>query len=108
MRVGRSAWKESAPHFQDAQLGIVNPNPGIKAAQPHIECLPAPQVRAHNEFMLPMRVTRFLAGKTVQKAGLRMLPNAFLVAVDRRGTTLHAVAPDEVLEAGDVLWFAGR
>jgi hypothetical protein len=54
-------------------------------------------VRAHNEFMLPMRVTQFLAGNTVQKAGLRKLPNAFLAAVDRRGATLHAVAPDEVL-----------
>lgn len=43
-----------------------------------------PQVRAHNEFMVPMRVTRYLAGKSVQRAGLRMLPNAFLAAIDRR------------------------
>ena len=42
------------------------------------------------------------------KAGLRMLPNAFLAAIDRNGTTLHAVSPDEVLEVDDILWFAGE
>lgn len=39
--------------------------------------------------------------------GLRQLPNAFLTSIDRGGSTIHAVAPDEVLEEGDVLWFAG-
>lgn len=66
------------------------------------------QVRAHNEFMLPMRVTRTLAGASVQKAGLRQLPNAFLVAIERGSTTLHAVSPEEILEVGDVAWFAGN
>jgi hypothetical protein len=37
-----------------------------------------------------------------------MLPNAFLAAIDRNGTTLHAVSPDEVLEVDDILWFAGE
>ena len=57
--------------------------------------------------MLPMRVTSFLAGKSVHQAGLRMLPNAFLVALERRGSTIAVVAADEVLERDDLLWFAG-
>lgn len=48
-----------------------------------------------------------IAGKSIEAAGLRGLPDAFLVAIDRGATTLHAVAPTEVLQAGDVLWFAG-
>lgn len=68
----------------------------------------APQVRSHNEFLLGMRVTKTLAGKTVQQSGLRQLPNAFLSTIDRGSHTIHAVAPEEVLEAGDVLWFAGE
>ncbi len=35
------------------------------------------------------------------------LPNAFLVALDRSFMTIHAVSPEEVLEEGDILWFAG-
>jgi hypothetical protein len=65
------------------------------------------QVRAHNEFTLAMRVTGFISGKSVHQAGLRMLPSAFLVAIERRGTTINAVSPDEVLEVDDILWFAG-
>ncbi|KAI3433730.1 hypothetical protein D9Q98_003538 [Chlorella vulgaris] len=66
------------------------------------------QVRSHNEFLLGMRVSKVLAGKSVQKSGLRQLPNAFLVAIDRDSKTLHAVSPDEVLEVDDILWFAGN
>lgn len=65
------------------------------------------QVRSHNEFLMGMRVTKAMAGKTVQKSGMRQLPNAFLVAIDRAGATLHAVSPDEELEVDDILWFAG-
>ena len=36
-----------------------------------------------------------------------MLQDVFLVAIERNGRTLHAVAPTEVLHNGDVLWFAG-
>ena len=64
------------------------------------------QTKTHNEFMLPMRVGKIIAGSTIQKSGLRQLPAAFLVALERQGTTLHAVSPDEVLVEGDVLWFA--
>ncbi len=66
------------------------------------------QVKTHNEFMLPMKVTRTLRGNSVQKAGLRQLPNAFLVAIERGNRTLHAVSPDEILEEDDILWFAGH
>ncbi|EFN59045.1 hypothetical protein CHLNCDRAFT_56692 [Chlorella variabilis] len=66
------------------------------------------QVRSHNEFLMGMRVTKAMAGKTVQKSGMRQLPNAFLVAIDRAGATLHAVSPDEELEVDDILWFAGN
>ena len=64
------------------------------------------QVRTHHEFMLPMRVGRRLSGRTVQSAGLRQLPNAFLVAIERNGLTLHAVSPDETLQYEDIAWFA--
>jgi di/tricarboxylate transporter len=64
------------------------------------------QTKTYNEFMLPMQITRILAGKTVQKSGLRQLPSAFLAAIERGSTTLHAVSPDEILQEGDILWFA--
>lgn len=48
-----------------------------------------------------------IAGKTIEAAGLRGLADAFLVAIERGNTTLHAVAPTEVLMPGDILWFAG-
>ena len=70
---------------------------------------PAPAIResrsAGNLFDLGGRTG--IAGKSIEAAGLRGLPDAFLVAIDRGATTLHAVAPTEVLQAGDVLWFAG-
>lgn len=64
------------------------------------------QTKTHHEFMLPMRVGSYLSGNTIQKSGLRQLPSAFLVAVERGETTLHAVSPEEVLQEGDILWFA--
>jgi hypothetical protein len=48
-----------------------------------------------------------LEGKSIVDAGLRGLPDAFLVAIERGPRTLHAVAPTEILQADDVLWFAG-
>jgi len=40
-----------------------------------------------------------LAGKSVQRAGLRGIPGLFLVCVDQAdGTQLHAVAPEYVLK----------
>lgn len=49
-----------------------------------------------------------LAGATVSTAGLRQLSGVFLVEVVRGSRVLTAVGPDEVLEAGDRLIFAGN
>ena len=48
-----------------------------------------------------------LVGLGVEEAGLRQLPGLFLVEIDRGGHVLTPVAPDQVLEAGDRLVFAG-
>lgn len=61
------------------------------------------------EYTAAMRVEPAcrLVGQTVEEAGLRHLPGLFLVEIDRDGRTLTPVAPDEVIEAGDRLVFAG-
>ncbi len=61
------------------------------------------------EYTTAMRVEpgSRMAGQTVEQAGLRHLPGLFLVEIDRDGRTLTPVAPDETLEAGDRLVFAG-
>lgn len=64
-------------------------------------------VRSNNEFMISMAVTKSLDGVRVHKAGLRRLPNAFLVAIERSLDMMHAVDPEEILKEGDILWFAG-
>ena len=48
-----------------------------------------------------------LDGRTVQEAGLRDLPGCYLVEIERGGEIIPAVAPDQVLRAGDRLVFAG-
>jgi len=48
-----------------------------------------------------------LIGKTVEKAGLRHLPGAFLAEIERAGSLLPAVSSSEVLRAGDRLVFIG-
>lgn len=48
-----------------------------------------------------------LPGRTIEQAGLRHLPGLYLAEVDRGGTTLHAVGPEEVLRAEDRLVFVG-
>lgn len=48
-----------------------------------------------------------LPGKTIEAAGLRHLPGMYLVEIDRGGTILPAVAPDERLQANDRLVFVG-
>lgn len=47
-------------------------------------------------------------GKTVEEAGLRHLQGVFLVEVERDGDRIAPVTPDERLEAGDRLTFAGN
>jgi di/tricarboxylate transporter len=48
-----------------------------------------------------------LVGKTVEQAGLRHLPGAFLAEIERGGTLLPAVSPAEILRAEDRLVFIG-
>ncbi len=48
-----------------------------------------------------------LVGKTVEQAGLRHLPGAFLAEIERAGQLLPAVSSAEVLRADDRLVFIG-
>ncbi|MCA9080217.1 MAG: SLC13 family permease [Planctomycetaceae bacterium] len=48
-----------------------------------------------------------LVGKSIEEAGLRHLPNMFLMEVERGGHILPAVSPREILAAGDRLVFVG-
>ncbi|MBM4203382.1 MAG: SLC13 family permease [Gammaproteobacteria bacterium] len=49
-----------------------------------------------------------LVGMTIEGAGLRHLRRIFLAEIERRGTILTAVTPDEVLQSGDRLVFVGE
>lgn len=61
------------------------------------------------EYLTAMRVGNNcpLAGKTVKTAGLRQLPSLYLVEIDRGGEALTPVGPDELIQPGDELVFAG-
>lgn len=48
-----------------------------------------------------------LAGQSVERAGLRNLPGLFLIEIDRDGTSVAPVSPDDMIEAGDRLIFTG-
>ena len=48
-----------------------------------------------------------LVGQTIERAGLRQLPQLYLGEIDRSGEVLHAVGPRESLMAGDNLVFVG-
>ncbi len=48
-----------------------------------------------------------LVGQTVEEAGLRHLPQLFLVEIERAGELLPAVSPRQRLHAGDRLVFVG-
>jgi di/tricarboxylate transporter len=48
-----------------------------------------------------------LVGRTIEEAGLRHLPGAFLAEIDRDGLLLPAVSPQERLRGGDRLVFVG-
>eukprot|EP01025_Chloroclados_australasicus_P010269 TRINITY_DN140_c1_g1_i2.p1 TRINITY_DN140_c1_g1~~TRINITY_DN140_c1_g1_i2.p1 ORF type:complete len:897 (-),score=140.21 TRINITY_DN140_c1_g1_i2:813-3503(-) len=65
---------------------------------------------ADKEFMVAMQIipNARLIGLTIERAGLRGLPQVFLTAIERKdGSIIHAAPPDEILLEGDVLWFAG-
>ena len=61
------------------------------------------------EYTAAMRVTEGspLHGQTVEEANLRNLPGLFLVEVDRGSRLITPVSPDQLLESGDILVFAG-
>lgn len=61
------------------------------------EYLVQAQIRSNSNF----------AGKTIEEAGLRNLPGLYLVEIIRGTQELSAVSPGEVLDAGDILVFAG-
>lgn len=48
-----------------------------------------------------------VAGKSIEDAGLRNLPGAYLVEIDRVGRFITVVSPREILLEGDRLIFAG-
>lgn len=121
MDVGPSFWtlgKEGTDTFEHVALLKSagsgeggGPNGGVSAADgtSNKDGSLSGDANLSREFMLPMEVTStVLAGKTVEAAGLRGLPDGFLVSIEREGTMLHAVAPTEVLHVGDILWFACR
>lgn len=62
------------------------------------------------EFSVSMRVVSKgpLDGCSVEAGGLRHLRGVFLVQVERDGSVIAPVAPEEVLRGGDVLFFVGR
>lgn len=46
--------------------------------------------------------------QTIERAGLRNLPNGYLIGIERDGERRVAIAPSTVLHGGDVLIFAGE
>lgn len=48
-----------------------------------------------------------LVGKTIEQAGLRHLQRVYLIEIERNGTVLTAVSPEDVLQGSDRLVFAG-
>jgi di/tricarboxylate transporter len=49
-----------------------------------------------------------LVGKTIQHAGLRHLERIYLAEIERDGSVITAVAPEEILRGGDRLVFVGE
>jgi di/tricarboxylate transporter len=70
---------------------------------------PLSQPGASREYTLELLLEEGspLVGQSVEKAGLRNLPDAFLAEIERADTILPAVAPTEELQAGDRLLFVG-
>ncbi len=64
---------------------------------------------ARRDYLIEMSVEPScrLAGKTVESGGLRHLPGLFLIEIERDGETITPVRPEDRIEAGDNLVFAG-
>ncbi|MCA9293121.1 MAG: SLC13 family permease [Phycisphaerales bacterium] len=56
---------------------------------------------------MTVRADSSIVGRTIEAAGLRHLPGAYLAELERNGVALPAVSPRTVLEANDVLVFVG-
>ncbi|MGH2786103.1 MAG: SLC13 family permease [Actinomycetota bacterium] len=71
---------------------------------------PNESLRAMREFTVEMTVNQGspMSGKTVSEAGLRNLQGVYLIEIERDGRAIAPVAPDEVLDDGDRLTFAGN
>jgi di/tricarboxylate transporter len=71
---------------------------------------PATQVGEHRrEYTGAMIVEPHcpLVGQSIEDAGLRSLPGLFLFEIQRAGHVIAPVGPDDVIDAGDRLVFAG-
>jgi di/tricarboxylate transporter len=69
----------------------------------------ASRLRDAREYTAEMLVpsASALAGRTVEGAGLRALPGAYLVEIERSGELIAAPGPQQVLYEGDRLVFTG-
>jgi di/tricarboxylate transporter len=63
-----------------------------------------------NEYVIEttVEVGSPIIGKTVSDAGLRHLKEIFLVEIKRGSSVIAAVGPDEIINEGDILYFAGN
>ncbi|OGR91726.1 MAG: potassium transporter TrkA [Elusimicrobia bacterium RBG_16_66_12] len=70
---------------------------------------PLQELQNPREYSIEMLVSRSspLVGKTIEEAGLRHLPGAYLAEVERGDSVIPAVAPTERLRADDRLMFVG-
>ncbi len=70
---------------------------------------PSSQLREAREYMAEMIVPPGspLVGKTIEEAGLRHLPGAFVAEIERDGESLVAVGPEQRLKANDRLVLVG-
>lgn len=62
------------------------------------------------QFVMEMLVDRNgpLDGRPVEAAGLRHLPSVFLATIERSGSLIAPVSPNEILRGGDRLRFVGQ
>ncbi|MEZ4633277.1 MAG: SLC13 family permease, partial [Deinococcales bacterium] len=67
------------------------------------------QLQNVREYALEMLVepSSPLVGKSIEAAGLRHLPQAYLIEIEREDYVIAAVSPSEYLKAGDRLIFVG-
>jgi di/tricarboxylate transporter len=70
---------------------------------------PIEQLENAREYSFDVRVASGsgLIGRRIGDVGLRNMPRAYLLEIQRRERLLTAVGPGEVLEVGDVLTFVG-